>query len=159
MKSLLIICLGALVLSCNDTNQNEKKSTNIKIKIFERIDIGFDYEGAPIALGEMVEVENFEKIKTHTLDKYDYIEKIQITGDFINAKIRFINSESGCIVKELNNVQSKETLEFIGPNPDYTLDVEYEEWMLNAKWHSLQIEVINDQRLVFEGVISNKKNK
>lgn len=173
MKNLIIqfglILMGVLTMeSCeqknlsNNENPNpinsEQNSTEIEVKIFERINIGYDSEGWPIELGEMKEVKNFQEVKTHELNKYDYIEKIQLSGNFINAKIRFINTEKGCIVNELSNLNSKTPIEFIGPNPNPELDIKYDEWMLNAKWHSLTIEVINDQKVVFEGFISNKKN-
>lgn len=160
MKTTAFLALLMIFSSfgCNVNTVKENKSTEIEVKIFERVDIGYDYEGYPIELGEMKEIKNFKEAKVHQLDKYDYIEKIQLSGSFINAKIRFINTETGCIVKELNNLNSETSIELIGPNPNPELDIKYEEWMLNAKWHSLTIEIINDQRLVFEGLISNKKN-
>lgn len=145
-------------MSCNETILNEKESAIPEIRIFERINVGYDSEGWPVELGEMKEVQKFQESKNHSLNKYDYIEKIEISGNFIDAKIRFINVETGSIVKELNNINSNQTIEFIGPNPDPELDLEYEEWLLNAKWHSLKIELINDQKLVFEGLISNSNN-
>lgn len=155
---LLLILPAVLLMSCNETILNEKESAIPEIRIFERINVSYDSEGWPVELGEMKEVQKFQESKNHSLNKYDYIEKIEISGNFIDAKIRFINVETGSIVKELNNINSNQTIEFIGPNPDPELDLEYEEWLLNAKWHSLKIELINDQKLVFEGLISNSNN-
>jgi len=131
----------------------EQKDQKIQIEIFERSGIGYDYEGFPIEEGEMIKLKDFQQNKFHELINYDYIEKIVIDGALKNAFVRIINLNNNCIIHEERSVNSK--LEFIGPSPS---NDSYPDWMLDVKFNSFKLEIINDNQLIFEGEVSNEKS-
>lgn len=123
----------------------------IKVNIYVRTDVGYDYEGYPIEMGKVVLVKDFQEKKEYQLNGYDYIEKIEIVGQSDDITLQFINGKSKKVVLEEKVISLNGTKTYTSSDPKGEKHKYYQEWLLNTKWDGLVIKVAYKDKSIFEG--------
>ena len=124
----------------------------IKVSIFERTGVGYDAEGWPVVMGRVVLVKDFQERKEHQLKDYDYIEKIEISGQSDNITLQFINAKNNKILYEEKAISLSGSKTYTTSDPTGKKLKNYQDW-LNTKFDQLIIKVLYKDRIVFEGKI------
>lgn len=129
---------------------------DVKVTIYVRTGVGYDSEGWPVEMGQVVLIKDFQEKKEYQLNGYDYIEKVEIEGQTDDITLQFINGKNNKTLHQekaitLNGIKTYTTSDPKGEKHKY-----YQEW-LETRWDALIIKVNYKDKNIFEGKINPSK--
>ena len=89
----------------------------IKASIYARTNVFYDSEGWPVEMGTLTLIKDFQEKKEYKLKGYDYIEKIEISGESDDITLQFSSAKNDKIIFEEKGITLKGTKTFTSANP------------------------------------------
>jgi hypothetical protein len=125
----------------------------IKASIYARTNVFYDSEGWPVEMGTLTLIKDFQEKKEYKLKGYDYIEKIEISGESDDITLQFSSAKNDKIIFEEKGITLKGTKTFTSANPRGEKQKNHQDWLISTP-DGLKIKVLYKEKVIFEGKIT-----